>query len=91
MVAVECIIEVLCVSDQVNSKMGAVRLLNQHQIKFFVQELIRPFLFILERLNLRNLTEVTWRLLNISVLNVNQKLSKKDPVKLPHVLVVFYS
>ena len=91
MVAVECIIEVLCVSDQVNSKMGTVRLLNQHQIKFFVQELIRPFLFILERFNLRNLTEVKWSLLNISVLNVNQKLSEKDPVKLPHVLVVFYS
>lgn len=91
MVAVKCIIEVLCVSDQVNSKMRAVRLLNQHQIKFFVQELIRPFLFILERLNFRSLTEVKWSLLNISVLNVNQKLSKKDPVKLSHVLVVFYS
>jgi hypothetical protein len=75
-VALESIIEVLSVRDQIDLEVTTVAGIWEHSLQFFINKLVGPFLLSLRLADIWNLTEFSGCILNISVSYVNQKLGQ---------------
>ena len=75
-VAIESIIEVLSVRDQIDLEVRTVGGIWEHSLEFFINKLVGPFLLSLRLADIWNLTEFSGCILIISVSYVNQKLGQ---------------